>query len=202
MLYCTVCFSSTTVALVPLIIGRQLVELCVFLATCHWHILCSYMCIYWRINWSSDTIPRRRCAMSQVFCTSSAQRWTRFCTTWCRCVTVAHSTTPCKLPSLQPTADAPPVQQQPARRQTIATTGRWFTAATPRATSATRRLSAGGPDRPSASKSGRCRQTARWSRPYPDTRRWLSQSAIRCRTMDVVCSNTRNPAIHGVTAAL
>ena len=28
MLYCTVCFSSTTFALVPLIIGRQLVELC------------------------------------------------------------------------------------------------------------------------------------------------------------------------------
>jgi len=28
-------FSSTTFAFVPLIIGRQLVELCVFLATCH-----------------------------------------------------------------------------------------------------------------------------------------------------------------------
>jgi len=35
MLYCIVRFSSTTFALVPLIIGRQLVELCVFLATCH-----------------------------------------------------------------------------------------------------------------------------------------------------------------------
>jgi len=32
MLYCTVCFSSTTFALAPIIIGRQLVELCVFLA--------------------------------------------------------------------------------------------------------------------------------------------------------------------------
>ena len=30
MLYCIVCFSSTTFALVSLIIGRQLVELCVF----------------------------------------------------------------------------------------------------------------------------------------------------------------------------
>jgi len=30
-----VCFSSTAFASVPLIIGRQLVELCVFLATCH-----------------------------------------------------------------------------------------------------------------------------------------------------------------------
>ena len=39
MLYCIVCFSSTTFASVPLIIGRQLVELCIFLATCHWHIL-------------------------------------------------------------------------------------------------------------------------------------------------------------------
>ena len=28
MLYCIVCFSSTTFALVPLILGRQLVELC------------------------------------------------------------------------------------------------------------------------------------------------------------------------------
>ena len=35
MLYCIVRFSSTTFALVPLITGRQLVELCVFLATCH-----------------------------------------------------------------------------------------------------------------------------------------------------------------------
>jgi len=24
------------------------------LATCHWQILCSYMCIYWRINWWID----------------------------------------------------------------------------------------------------------------------------------------------------
>ena len=32
MLYCIVCFSSTTFALAPIIIGRQLVELCVFLA--------------------------------------------------------------------------------------------------------------------------------------------------------------------------
>jgi len=35
MLYCIVCFSSTTFAYVSLIIGRQLVELRVFLATCH-----------------------------------------------------------------------------------------------------------------------------------------------------------------------
>jgi len=35
MLYCIVCFSSTTFAFVSLIIGRQLVELRVFLATCH-----------------------------------------------------------------------------------------------------------------------------------------------------------------------
>ena len=32
MLYCIVCFSSTTFALAPIIIGLQLVELCVFLA--------------------------------------------------------------------------------------------------------------------------------------------------------------------------
>ena len=24
------------------------------MATCHWQILCSYMCIYWRINWLID----------------------------------------------------------------------------------------------------------------------------------------------------
>jgi len=54
MLYCIVCFSSTTFDLVSLIIGRQLVELCVFPATCHWQTLCWYMCIYWRINWLID----------------------------------------------------------------------------------------------------------------------------------------------------
>ena len=44
MLYCIVCFSSTTFALVPLIIGRQPVELCVFfLATCHWHVHIGYV---------------------------------------------------------------------------------------------------------------------------------------------------------------
>ena len=32
MLYCIVCFSSTTFALAQIIIGLQLVELCVFLA--------------------------------------------------------------------------------------------------------------------------------------------------------------------------
>ena len=82
MLYCIICFSSTTFALVSLIIGRQLVELCVILATCHWHILRSYICIYWRRNWLIDCTSRTVSLHTHVF--SSARLRASLESTWTR----------------------------------------------------------------------------------------------------------------------
>jgi len=76
MLYCIACFSSTTFALVPLIIGRQLVELCIFLATCHWHILCSDVCIYWRVNWLIDwQCWQRQQVLATIVISTKSIKW-------------------------------------------------------------------------------------------------------------------------------
>ena len=73
MLYCIVCFSSATFALVSLIIGRQLVELCVFLATCHWQILFIY--VYLLANKLIDLLHVLFLDLNRFYCLQRMFSW-------------------------------------------------------------------------------------------------------------------------------
>jgi len=80
MLYCIVCFSSITSALVSLIIGCQLVELCVFLATCHWQILFIYVYLLANklIDWLKtvqELVVQQRIWLVQVRGHTYGKRW-------------------------------------------------------------------------------------------------------------------------------
>jgi len=116
--------------------------------------------------------------MLQVFYTLWAQRWTQSSTTWCRCATVGRSATLCAQLWLRHTANNRTVRHQRGWPTDI--TGRCFTGATRKATSATRRRSTGGRDRQNASEDGRC-HTTRWRPRLPAIKRWRSQSVARCQ---------------------